>query len=207
MHSQNRNCEQLEPLLSAMLDGELPSPERDELIAHLAHCAECQSNLHAFKQVNEAVVLLSRADHRHENCSGGLSALNGVPGPMKFEPSAHRTRLFSVWRLVPLAVAATMLLCLAITALPEPEPASAEQIPAEQFVEPMKEFLANNIQQQRDQDLMIRTLGWDLRAMKLDLNQLEPGSDERISLEAQIDAMIAKVNQFENETNLVSTDK
>ena len=44
---------------------------------------------------------------------------------------------------------------------------------------------------------MLRTLKMDLRSLKLEINQLEPGSSERIKLVQQIDLMLQKVNLFE----------
>jgi hypothetical protein len=198
-----------------MLDGELDSSEREELLSHLADCPCCRSQIRSFEQVNFAVESLSQ---RKDLDDSQLATLprptlprpmlprpmlprpNGVASLSKPKPLAVKRRIAAAWRLIPLAAAATLMICLGITALPDPGAASAEQIPPEQFVEPMKEFLENNFQRQNDQELMLRTLGWDLRAMKLELNQLDPDSAERINLESQIDAMLAKVQLFETDS-------
>ncbi len=43
--------------------------------------------------------------------------------------------------------------------------------------------------------------------MKLEINQLEQGSTERVKLESQIDAMIAKVQRFQAEDGLVMAEE
>ena len=76
--------------------------------------------------------------------------------------------------------------------------ATAEQLTAEQFVKPMTDLNRINHQQQRDQDLMLRTLGMDLRSLKLELKQLENAApEERLRLEKQIEKMLHRVEEFE----------
>jgi len=216
MNNQYSNCERYEPLLSAMLDGELDSTEREEMLVHLDDCPVCRAQVCAFEQVNRAIESLS---HRRDlvvsepatlpgplPSLNGVSGLNGIASLSELKPTAGKRRITSAWRWIPLAAAATLLIFLGITALPNPDSASAEQLPPEQIVEPMKEFLQYNMQQQHDQELMLWTLGLDLRAMKLEINQLEPGSNERINLENRIDSMIAKVRKFEMEPDLALTD-
>ena len=76
--------------------------------------------------------------------------------------------------------------------------ATAEQLTAEQFVKPMTDLNRINHQQKRDQDLMLRTLGMDLRSLKLELKQLENAApEERLRLEKQIEKMLHRVEEFE----------
>ena len=130
--------------------------------------------------------------------STGRDSMSSEAGTL--EPIQNKTNWFSVWRLIPLGVAATLLVCFGIAAWPNPQPVNANQILPEQIAGPMFELETLNNQKQRDQDLMLRTLGMDLRAMKLEISQLEPGSEERERLETQIDLMIAKVRKFESES-------
>ena len=105
---------------------------------------------------------------------------------------------WSWWRVIPLAVAASLLAILSITIINGPTPAKADQVTPEQIVKPMKELHLINLQQQRDQELMLRTLGMDLRSLKIEIAQLEPGSPERKLLTEQVEAMIEKVRLFES---------
>ena len=84
--------------------------------------------------------------------------------------------------------------------LPTPNPVTAEQFSPEEVVRPIKELHLINLQQQRDQELLLRTLGMDLRSLRLEIAQLDSGSEERQNLENQINAMIEKVREFESQT-------
>jgi len=208
MNSEPVNCETYDPLISAMMDGEIESVERNELNSHLQNCARCKQRVMAFEQVDSAVERLS-----HKNLSGSES-LNGfaqssfptVPFAMheakKKSLQAHRK---SAWRLIPLAAAAMLLVCLGIALWPNPRPVNAGLISPSQIVEPMKELHFLNQETRRNQELMLRTLGMDLRSMKLEINHFELGSAERDSLSAQIDAMIEKVQTFEARRELDTT--
>ncbi len=187
MTNENNNCEPFEILISALIDDEISTHESQELETHLAVCQACHSHATGFRQVNELV-----DQHSSRDPFSGSSA-NTSTKVLR----STRKKSMAIWRLIPLAVAATLLVCFAIAAWPNPQPANAEQISPAQFVEPMKEIHYLNIQKQRDQDLMLRTLGMDLRSLKLELNELEAGSIERVKFAEQIDAMLEKVQAFE----------
>ncbi len=196
--NQQPNCESYEPLISALIDGELEPAEQNELKSHLQNCPACKQRVIFFERVDAAVESLS-----HRSVADSLDNPNQrLPAHFPFamhppKKDVPRPRRRLIWRLIPLAAAATLLICLGIAAWPFPRPANADQISASQIVKPFKELRLLNLQQQRDQDLMLRTLGMDLRSMKLEINLLEPGSVERISLATQIDAMIEKVKLYE----------
>jgi len=187
MKDETSNCESFEILISAMLDNELDANEQNELESHLANCCSCQNLVQSYQQVNTMV--------------DRLSVDWSVPEKLNHEKQhslkTSGVKRFSIWRLIPLAAAAMLLVSFTIAAWPNPQPAKAEQISSDQFVEPMKEIQFLNMEKQRDQELMLRTLGMDLRSLKLELNQLEPGSPERQKFAEQIDAMIEKVRSFE----------
>ncbi len=133
--NRNSNCETCQPLISAMLDGELTTAENDELDLHLQQCADCQIQVERFRAVNGAVRQLSN------------------PTIVKTELSKQvMSRSFSIWRTIPLAAAATLLVCLAIGTWPNPQPAKAEHVSAEQFVKPMEDLAYLNLQEQSDQE-------------------------------------------------------
>lgn len=112
--------------------------------------------------------------------------------PTKSKPRPGR----AIWRLIPLAAAATLLIGLGVAVWPSPQPARAELISTEQFVEPMKELHLLNQLKQRDQEVMLQTLGLDLRAMKLEIGLLDPA--DQLSMGSRIDAMLEMIHQFES---------
>jgi anti-sigma factor RsiW len=199
MNNQPLNCENYEPLISAMIDGELESNERDELKSHLQNCVSCKQRVIAFECVDAAVETLSQDSLPNRTAEmDKLRLPSAVPFSMHLPTTAPRRAPSPlIWRLIPLAAAATLLICLAIAAWPYPKPASAEQISTAQIVEPMTELYRLNVQRQREQNLMLRTLDMDLRSMKLEINSLEPGSAERLSLAARIDTMLENVRMLE----------
>ena len=192
MISSKSECHVFEPLVSVMLDGELTQVEQEHVQKHLDGCPSCQRLLVGFSQVDQAVGILSDVPE-HQQVAKDADLF--LKRPVK------KRLTFSVWRLIPLAVAATVLICLGITMLPTPTPVTADQVTPEQIVRPIKELHLINLQQKRDQELMLRTLGMDLRSLRLEVAQLESGSEEQEKLESQINAMIEKVNQFEQQTN------
>jgi hypothetical protein len=209
MTEVNQNCESYEPLISALLDGELESAELKSVNEHLLKCSTCREQMSRFRRVNQAVVGLSNPVYAAES---GLQAeqvtvatKSVVPKNKLSRGSRGRVR-FPVWPMIPAVVAASVLVCLLIIAIPNQKPAAAEQVPAKQVADPIRDLHLINTQQQRDQDLMLRTLGMDLRALKLELNQLEPGTPERIAMTKQIDLMLEKVRNFAAENSIPETN-
>lgn len=45
----SRRCDEMEPLHSAWVDGELRTAERARLAAHLQRCARCRASIHALR--------------------------------------------------------------------------------------------------------------------------------------------------------------
>ena len=161
MISSNSECHVFEPLVSVMLDGELNQIEQEHLQKHLDGCPNCQRLLMEFSTVDQTVGMLSDIPDHQPTAKKGKDLL--------LERPVKKRLAFSVWRLIPLAVAATVLVCLGITMLPTPSPVTADQVTPEQIVRPIKELHLINLQQQRDQELMLRTLGMDLRSLRLEI--------------------------------------
>lgn len=199
MTNRHSNCETYEPLISALIDGELEPSEQNELKSHLQNCAMCKQRMIVFERVDAAVEILSHDSAASTPHDPNLHLPASIPFAMHPPSKAPlRANRLMIWRLIPLAAAATLLICLGIAAWPNPKSVNAELISSAQIVEPMKELYLLNLQQQREQELMVRTLGMDLRSMKLEINLLDPESDRRANLAAQIDAMIEKVNLYES---------
>jgi negative regulator of sigma E activity len=199
-HTDPSQCEIFEPLISAMLDGELTETEQNELLAHLDECSTCRAQVQAFQNVDQAVSSMNSTAIAYEESLEKTKSTDRLSnGKLSVDRSivAHPST-WSWWRVIPLAVAASLLAILSITIINGPTPAKADQVTPEQIVKPMKELHLINLQQQRDQELMLRTLGMDLRSLKIEIAQLEPGSPERKLLTEQVEAMIEKVRLFES---------
>lgn len=196
MNDKHCQCDEFEPLISAMIDGELDADERNELNSHLQNCGHCKRRVVAFEEVDLAIGRLSRANvadgRADESIPFSLAKPPFEMRPTKAKPSKNRR---VIWRLIPLAAAATLLIGLGVAVWPNPQPVRAEAISTAQFVEPMKDLHFLNRMKQRDQEVMLQTLGLDLRSMKLELQLLEPA--DQISLSSRIDAMLEKLNQFD----------
>ena len=199
MTDNHSNCESYEPLISAMIDGELETVERNDLNSHLQNCATCKQRVIAFEQVDAAIATLSHDSGFAETPACATPYATAKP-PFDMRPpksAAPRKKQRLIWRLVPIAAAATLLIGLAIATWSNPQPASAEPISSSQFVEPMKELHLLNRGKQRFQGVMLQTLDLDLRTLKLELNLLETDPAARESFAEQIDAMIEKVKLLE----------
>ena len=189
MNPDNQNCDQFEPMVSAMIDGELSNEEQLLLGNHLERCESCRELTRDFESVNVAVDSLAAATGSDHD-----SKLTETFVVTRQKQSLHNW--LSVWRLVPLAGVAALLIGLFIVATQPAPQASAEQFSAEQFVKPLSDLNRINQQQQRDQELMLRTLGMDLRTLKLELKQLDNAGSDRDRIEEQIEAMLQRVQKF-----------
>jgi hypothetical protein len=191
MNPNEQNCDQFEPMVSALIDNELSPDEHSILNDHLDQCDSCRQLMRDFESVNSSVDSLSFAPSV-DRANSQLETF------VVTRQKQSLNNWLSVWRLVPLAGVASLLIgLLLVTAQPAPE-ATAEQLTLEQFVKPMTDLNRINHQQQRDQELMLRTLGMDLRSLKLELIQLEnAGPEDRTRFENQIEEMLSRVEQFE----------
>lgn len=192
MNPNNQNCDDFEPMVSAMIDGELSLDEQGLLSSHLDDCVACRRLLTDFEAVDIAVETLAPA-----SSLATLEKRTETFVLTRQKPSLKSW--LSVWRLVPLAAVAALMVGMFLVTTNQTAPvATAEQLTAEQFVKPMTDLNRINHQQQRDQDLMLRTLGMDLRSLKLELKQLENAApEERLRLEKQIEKMLHRVEEFE----------
>lgn len=189
MKSNDQTCEQFEPLVSALIDGELSGSELELVNEHLADCQSCRELRDDFTSVDGCVATLA-SDTANEKITETFVVTRQKPSLKNW---------ISVWRLVPLAAVATLMIGFFVVTADQTAPeATAEQLTPEQFVKPMTDLNRINQQQQRDQELMLRTLGMDLRSLKLELKQLEnAGPEDRARFENQIKEMLDRVEQFE----------
>lgn len=187
--NHNSSCKCYEPLISAMLDDELNSSELLELNAHLSQCSACRELAGVFSQVNVGIGHLSLQPTT-------IAVAPVTPTKHKLD-RPHAKSPLTMWRMLPLAVAATLLVCLTIVSWPNSTPANAEQITPAQFIEPMTDLHVLNFEKQKAQDLMLRTLNMDLRSLRIELSQMNSSAEDREIFASQIDAMIKKVESLE----------
>ncbi len=120
MNEQHRDCESYEPMLAAMLDGELNSSEHEQLMRHVDHCTNCQQEIRDFEKIDLAIEALA---HRKDLAESEPAIMpefhhefHSFDGKSRSKPklTSEKHRNTSGWRLVPFAAAATLLICLGI---------------------------------------------------------------------------------------------
>ena len=198
MKTQNERsvCADFGPLISAMIDGELVDDEHELLRGHLEACLSCRQQLDAFEHVNNTIRILPAIPST-------IASADPIKLPWTAKTADLKSSSTVIWkskRLIPVALAGSLLLMFAITFFNGTKPATADQITPEQIVKPMTELRLINLQLQQDQRLMLRTLGMDLRLLKFEIAQLEPGSAERELFTDRLEEMLQKVQQFETGT-------
>ena len=183
------SCEQFAPLISAMIDGELELDASVQLNEHLESCETCQQRAATFRELDSLV--FQSADP----CSG-----EPVPmvAPLKFQAKVQ-PRSFSqtMMRWLPLATAAAILVGLMVTTFPS----NRSTVTAEQIARPLAELEMINADHRESQERMRKMMELDLRALKLELGQLDEGGGEAVAsqkkqLEQHLDQLIERVNQF-----------
>jgi anti-sigma factor RsiW len=105
--NDSRECRELEPALVPYVDGESSPPERMAVDAHLQRCQPCRDLVAGERAVRDA--LHARRDRLRPGASDLLRARCAAHARSTVQPPAvSRTR-----RLVPLSLAATLLLAVA----------------------------------------------------------------------------------------------
>src|SRR5215212_11387162 len=110
------NCQEIDPLVTPFVDGELPESERRLVEDHLSACPPCHSRVaaertvHALIRARKALLCTVEApDALHHRCAGfaragdesasaasGFANLQSTPQPNA--QSAARNPQFAVWR-------------------------------------------------------------------------------------------------------------
>ena len=107
----------------------------------------------------------------------------------------------TLMRWVPLATAATILIALMVTTLPSNRSSVTAEQTAEQIARPLAELEIINADHRESQERMRKMLELDLRALKLELAQLDETDGDAVSsqkkrLEEHVNRLIVRVNQF-----------
>ncbi len=184
------SCEQFAPLISAMIDGELELDAAVQLNEHLESCQACQQRAARFRQLDGLVFQNSQP------LSGKPLAKTVVT---KFSAAQPHSLTRTLMRWVPLATAAAILVGLMVATFPS----SRSTVTAEQIARPLAELEMINADHRESQERMRKIMELDLRALKLELAQLDENNGEAVTtqkkqLEQHVDQLIERVNQFGN---------
>lgn len=117
-----KNCEQIAPLLSAYVDGELTEEERAEVLAHLDACETCRARLEEWMAMHAAFDAWEEADVPEGFAAGVMDAVHAEKAAAK--PRAGSRRRVRRW--LSLAACAAVALLTAVT-LPYLRPEKAAE--------------------------------------------------------------------------------
>ena len=98
----NRSCDDIQPRLSAFVDGALPAEDRAEVARHVEHCAACRGLVRDLERVRAAARQLGPVrppDHIWLEIAGQVHAASGQTA----RPSPPPARRPVVWQWIGLA--------------------------------------------------------------------------------------------------------
>ena len=167
------SCEHNQILISAAIDDELSFDERLQLEAHLVECEACRRVEAAFQQVDQRV-------------RDGSQAFASLP----LEPAAEAGRFRFDKRGVSLAVAASILLVTVTAVLFRSPRANADQL-----MIPLTEMQLINEHQRATQETVLQTFEWELRALRLQLGQVENRETKRDELIDRLEGLLQRVDE------------
>lgn len=168
-------CEVMGERLSADRDGELLDAERTELQQHLRGCSACRRRAERFAAVDRAL------------SANELAPSDGFERRLaRAVPPAGRA---AAWpRLVRVAAAAVVLLAVGMLVLVASDRADAGRIAA-----PIATIELLQRQAADDQRALLRTMEWELRALRLELGQLGLDDESRSPVLSRIDRLLEHV--------------
>jgi anti-sigma factor RsiW len=172
-----------------MIDGELESDSADQLNAHLEVCETCRRRTATYRQLDSLIF-------RDAVPKPGES-LPKVSAFSKQHPIESHGLTRTMMRWVPLATAAAILVGLMVTTFPD----NRSTVTAEQIARPLAELEIINADHRESQERMRKMMELDLRALKIELSQLDEGDGEAIAaqkqqLEQHVNQLIERVSQF-----------
>ncbi len=108
--TESRQCRDLESALAPYVDGESAPPERASVDAHLERCPPCRDRVAGERAVRDA--LRARRDELRAGASDLLRARCAAHARQAPERRASASGPARAWRIVPLSLAATLLLAV-----------------------------------------------------------------------------------------------
>lgn len=177
-------CEEMAEKLSAFMDGELEAEEVSALREHLRTCPACRNLEEGFGAVDR---LVGRAVSRpSEALEGRIRAALNQPRPNR-----------GIRRLLQISAAALVLIAASLVIL-----VTGDRADASRLAVPAAALEAMNLQVLEDQQALLKTLEWDLRAMKLMVSSPELEEGKAKQLLDEIDLLLAKVKRLESEEDI-----
>jgi len=151
------DCSSIDPLVTAYVDGELPAPDARTVDAHLRHCAPCRARVTAEASIRDLI----RA-RKSALCQAAPGALRGKCAGLA------KTRTVPAWRarLVPVALAATLVLIVGGAFLYRMTQLSTRVMAAELTADHVKCFLVNGVLRTAQSQAAVESslaagFGWD----------------------------------------------
>ncbi len=159
MDVPERDCAGFEELASAALDGEATPAEREALDAHLVRCDGCREEAERFRRLDRALAADAPAG------PPALAArVDAIVRPAPVVPERRR-------RFAPLAAAAALLVVAgALLDSGDRTEAVAGDLPLREIAELQRRSLD-------DQALLMETMRWELRALRLEVRALGEPDD------------------------------
>ena len=169
----NDSCQDVEPLLSALLDDELSEEEAARVDDHLSKCVACRQQLEWFSAVD------------------GWTRAETAPRSSEVAGAAGKVR--RTWARPILAVAAGITLVIALPIIRAPATIKADDV-----IEPLVTLEVIQQQQGLTRQSMFQTMELDLRALTLELQGADIDVETRRMLMARIESLGNKLEQFES---------
>ncbi|MHC4945790.1 MAG: zf-HC2 domain-containing protein [Planctomycetota bacterium] len=171
------DCEQFAEMLSAWLDDELEADEQAALEAHLADCPACRALKRRFQAVDE---LATKSETLTDSGIAGRRT-SGQPAPWLG---------MSLRRAASIAAAALILIAVSLFILATGDRSEARRAATENLAA----LNAMNQEAYKDQDAVLKSLEWDLNAMKLTVRCSELDEKSAEALLGRIDQLLEEVD-------------
>lgn len=184
MKNQHKSpsCQDVEPLLSALLDDELSEEEAARVDDHLSECVACRQQLEWFSAVDG----WTRTEADLRDCE--IAEADG---------KVRRT-----WARPMLALAAAITLVIALPIFRTPATIKADDV-----IEPLVTLEVIQQQQGLTRQSMFQTMELDLRALTLELQGADIDVETRRMLMERIESLGDKLEQFESMEREIDSPK
>lgn len=199
------DCEYMAEMISAWHDGELDANDVARVEKHLAECPQCRELKDRMSALDSVVMQYSplpgpELEDRIEKALNHAIRESDSRGPQTGEPRIKEsgirepgTRKQGLRRLISLATAALILIAISLVLIVTGDRAEARRV-ANRYVE----SLANMSDQVLEtQDAVLKTMEWDLNAMKLMLGCSEMETEEAKPLVDRIDSLLLEVERLQ----------
>lgn len=184
IHDRHSDCDDWGELVSARLDHELTASEREAVEAHLATCEPCRQLVSTFEDIDDLVRTPINVD------GGRVMALVADDAGHRCErPARGLRRLGSTFASA--GTAAVLLLgFVGLVRWMQADPRGEVVRPV---TYPLETLSTISHQQRRTQEMTREALQWELRTLKLELDQLQLTPDESRRLRGRLAELIRQL--------------